>query len=280
MSDRRRTPANGRVALTHLQGVVQAERYVDGTPMQIIAPVTDICSAPEGPRDRQAIYGAEVLAIEPRDGWSFIQAKADGYVGYVRTEAIGPLIQHNQIVSAPATHAYTRADLKSPEVMALSHGSRLRVVGAEGNFFETAEGWFVPRQHLRACNAPMRDPATVAQLFFGVPYLWGGNSIWGIDCSGLVQAACHACGIDCPGDSDMQAAELGELLPQGSALQRGDLVFWKGHVAMMVDDQVLIHANAHTMSVAYEPLDAAIFRIGAAGDGPVTAMRRITRPNG
>ncbi len=278
MSDRRRTPANGRVALSSLQGQVDAERFVGGTPKRVISPVVDICAAPSGPRDRQALYGAEILMIEESDGWAFVQARADGYVGYVQAEALGDPVEVNQVVSALATHAYSKPDLKSPEILSLSHSSRLRIVGAEGDFFETAEGWFVPRQHLRAFNAPLRDPATVAQQFFGVPYLWGGNSSWGIDCSGLVQVACLACGITCPGDSDMQADELGEELPAGTPLQRGDVVFWKGHVAMMVDDEVLIHANAHTMSVAYEPLDAAIFRIGAAGDGPVTKMRRITRP--
>jgi cell wall-associated NlpC family hydrolase len=132
----------------------------------------------------------------------------------------------------------------------------------------------VPKPHLRPISHPFRDPVTVAQLFFGTPYLWGGNSAFGIDCSGLVQAALLACGIACPGDSDLQAA-LGNTVPDDAPMLRGDLIFWKGHVAMVVDDQTLIHANAHHMAVAYEPIDAAIARIKAQGGGTVTGRRRL-----
>lgn len=279
MTDRRRLASTGQTALRSLEGQVEAARFVDGTPARIIAPVADLRPAPDSPkRDRQVLYGADVTVIEAQADMSFVQAHADGYVGWVRSDALGAPAITSHTICVPASHAYSAADLKSPELVALSHGSRLQITGAEGAFFQTSEGWFVPRPHIRPANKPITDPATVAQLFFGVPYLWGGNSVWGIDCSGLVQAAFRACGIDCPGDSDMQEAELGDSLDPKEPLQRGDLLFWKGHVAMMVDADVLIHANASTMSVAYEPLDSAIFRIGSQGDGPVTSRRRVTRP--
>ena len=134
---------------------------------------------------------------------------------------------------------------------------------------------FVPKKHLRPLDRPFADPVNIAQLHFGVPYLWGGNSTRGIDCSGLVQASYHACGHLCAGDSDMQSNGLGVALAEGAALQRGDLIFWEGHVAMMVDAETMIHANAHHMAGVYEGLAQATLRIKAQGDGDITARRRV-----
>ena len=270
MSDRRLTPANGRVAAMHLAGQVAAERFVAGEPRVLLRPVTDLCKAPDGARDRQLLRGAPVTVFEDHDGWSFVQA-ADGYVGYVPTDRLGPAPDHSHFVGTPATHAYAEEDFKSPEVMALPLGARVTVLDERRKFFETDAG-FIPKKHLRPMDQPFDDPATVAQLHFGVPYLWGGNSTRGIDCSGLVSAGMTLCGQSCPGDSDMQQS-LG--VATNEPPQRGDLFFWKGHVAMMVDTDTLIHANAHHMAVAYEPLAQAIARIEAQGDGPVTAHRRL-----
>ena len=274
MTDRRLTPANGRVAAARLEGEVEAELFTDGAPATVSIPVADLLRAPGGARDRQVIRGETLTVYERRDGWAFVEAAKDGYVGYVTEAALGPYIEATHIVSVPATHLYPVADLKRHEAAHLSFGSRLRVVSAAGNFFETEEGQFVPKPHVRPANRPFTDPATIAQLFFGVPYLWGGNSILGIDCSGLVQAALSACGIACPGDSDLQEAALGRALAEDEPLQRGDLVFWKGHVAMAVDPDTLIHANGFTMSVAYERAEDAIARIESQGEGPVTSRRR------
>jgi cell wall-associated NlpC family hydrolase len=278
VTDRRLTPANGRVAAAHLRGQVAAERYVAGEAAAVAAPVADLRAGPGGGRNRQLLWGEAVTVYEREGGWAFVQAARDGYVGYLEEAALGPPVAATHVVAVPATHLYTAPDIRAPELCGLSFGARLRVVSGRGAFLETDGGLFVPRVHLRPANRPFADPATVAQLFFGAPYLWGGNSIRGIDCSGLVQAALLACAIPCPGDSDLQAAHPGfaDLAPD-TPLERGDLVFWRGHVGLMVDDQTLLHANAHHMAVAYEPIAEAAARIDAAGGGPIVARRRPPR---
>lgn len=274
MSDPRLTAANARVADAALRGQVTAPRYTDGTPRRVTAPLTDLRRAPAGPRDRQLLMGAPVTVFEDHAGWSFIRAQADGYVGYVATGALGTVPAPTHRVATRATHAYTQADMKSAEVMMLSLGTQVCVTGTEGAFAQTPLG-FVPARHLAMLSAPESDPVTVAARFLGTPYLWGGNSACGIDCSGLIQIPLWACGQDCPGDSDLQQAALGQTLPPGTAPQRGDLMFWKGHVAWVADSGTFLHANAHAMAVCFEPLDAALSRI-AQTDGPVTRHARLT----
>jgi cell wall-associated NlpC family hydrolase len=271
--DRRLTPANGRVAAMSLQGKVGAALFTDGVALRVIVPVADLCAAPDGARDRQLLFGAEVTVLEDRDGWSFVQAVRDGYVGYMRSAALGQPQPATHHVAVPATHLYAAQDIKSPDLHALSFGSRVTVTADHASFHETPDG-FVPKVHLRPLSDPFSDPVEVAQLHLGVPYLWGGNSILGIDCSGLVQAALSACGIACPGDSDMQCESLGRLV-EDDAAQQGDLWFWKGHVGLLCDDRTLIHANAHHMAVAREPIAEAVARIRAQGGGDVIARKRL-----
>ncbi|MEP2718800.1 NlpC/P60 family protein [Pseudophaeobacter sp.] len=244
---------------------------------RIALPLVDLLRQPEGRRDRQLLCGDPVEVLEETKGWSHIRAAKDGYQGYLPNTALAEAQASSHWVSAPSSHAYTEADFKSPERSALCLGSQVLVSKIEGRFAATDQG-YIPKAHLSPMDQRLSDPVAVATSFLGTPYLWGGNSRFGIDCSGLVQVACLACGIACPGDSGPQESELGTLLPPGSAYQRGDLLFWKGHVALLQDPDTLLHANADAMAVALEPVTAAIARIADQGDGPVTAHRRLPSP--
>ncbi len=269
--DRRLTAANDRVALDALRGSVAAPRYVTGEAASVATSVADLRNAPSGNRDRQLLWGEAVTVIERQDGWAFVQAAKDGYCGYVDQNALGAAQVPTHRVAVGASHLYVAPRVQAPDIAALSFGSLVTVIGSEGKFAQTPQG-FIPMVHLRALDRPFPDTVAVAEMFLGTPYLWGGNSRAGIDCSGLVQAALLACDKTCPADSDQQRV-VGDELPDGSPLQRGDLLFWKGHVAMAVDAARLIHANGHTMSVAYENTTDCIARI-LQHEGLGVLMRR------
>lgn len=265
--DRRLTPATDLVALAG-SGIVR-DVITNGQAMRVAVRLVDLDCAPDGPRDRQLGFGADVTLIEQRGDRAFVQAAADGYCGWVPVEALTaetPPITHR--VSAPATHVYPNATIKDREISTLSIGARLAVAGIEGRFARLATGGFVPVQHIS--DTPATDPATVASSLLGTPYLWGGNSRAGIDCSGLAQAAFAACGVTIPGDSDLQNAAF----PETSDIARNDLLFWPGHVAIALDATTMIHATAFAMSVITEDIAAAIARIDAAGEGPFLGARR------
>ncbi len=238
---------------------------------RVTASVADLCAAPGARRERQLIYGDTVMVLDEAEGWSYLQADRNGYCGFVASRALGTPIAATHRVSTLATHAYEGPDLKSCDRMSLSFGSRLCVTGTSGRFADTDAG-HVPLGHLEPLGTVHEDPARIAALFLETPYLWGGNSRLGIDCSGLVQAAFSACGIPTPGDSDLQRT-LGE--DAAPPYRRNDLLFWKGHVAIVTDPDTMIHANAHAMAVCYEPIEQAIRRIEEAGDGHATAHRRL-----
>lgn len=270
LTDRRLTPATDRVALDSLRGLLERPAYVAGTPARLTVAVADICRAAAGARDRQCNFGADLTVIEERDGWSFVQAALDGYCGWVETRFLDrdlPAITHR--VAAPATHLYPEPNLKQREIGALSVGARVCVVETQGKFSRLATGGWVPSMHLARDAAD--DPCAVAESLAGTPYLWGGNSRWGIDCSGLAQASLIGAGIACPGDSDMQEKAFPKV---EGPFRRGDLLFWPGHVAMALDATRMIHATAFVMGVIIEDIDTAVARIDAAGDGPFLGARR------
>ncbi len=267
--DRRLTPATDRVALESLCGVIERPAYTPGHPARLIVPLADLMTAPDGRRDRQVNFGADVTVIETRGAWCFVQAALDGYCGWLPAAALGhDLLPVTYRVTAPATHVYPAPDMKQREAASLSLGARLSVAGIEGRFARLATGGFVPVQHVG--DGPAMDPVPVAESLSGTPYLWGGNSRWGIDCSGLVQAALTACDISCPGDSDLQR----DAFPAVDDIRRGDLLFWPGHVALAMSPDRMIHATAWTMSVIVEPIPEARARIEADG----TAFLGIRRP--
>lgn len=271
--DRRVTAFSGRVALEVLRGVVAAEAFVAGEPGAVAVPLADLCASPGGARDRQVVLGAALMVVERRDGAVFVQMGRDGYCGWLEAGAVGPAVTATHWVAAVGTHLYPEPQVQARESAALPFGARVVVLEDDGKWARVAAG-YLPSVHLRRAGAWFDDPVAVAEGFLGTPYLWGGNSRDGIDCSGLVQAAWHACGRDCPGDSDMQQG-LGVALDAEAELQRGDLIFWKGHVAMVVDAERMIHANGHSMDVRHEGITAAVERIAAQGGGPVVARRRV-----
>ncbi|MDR5653280.1 NlpC/P60 family protein [Ruixingdingia sedimenti] len=269
--DRRLTPANGRVAHVSLRGRVEAPAYVAGEWARVVAPLADLNRAPGRARDRQVLMGDRFLVLDRDGGHAFGQAEKDGYVGWLAEAALGPDTMVTHWICAPGSHLYPEPRVQAHEVAGLSLGARLAVTGAQGAFAAVPQGW-VPACHLRAIGDWADDPVAVAESLTGTPYLWGGNSRAGVDCSGLVQLAFHACGRACPGDSDMQAGMGAEIGPDD--LRRGDLVFWKGHVALVAGPDRIVHANGHHMAVAAEPLSDAVARIAAAGGGGITARRR------
>ncbi len=240
----------------------------------ITVPVADLRRHPDGKRDRQLIFGENFLVKELTDGWAYGSAAKDGYVGYLRADLLAEQRVPTHFISARSSHIYPAPDFKSEAVAALSFGARLTVVATRKNFAELASGQFIPAPHITPIGQLFEDPIEVAERYIGVPYLWGGNSIWGLDCSGLVQVALMACGLDCPGDAYMQEASVGAPVGDNVRPERGDLFFWKGHVGLIRDENTLLHSNASHMAVVDEPLDAAIERIKAQGDGDITARRR------
>lgn len=275
MTDRRLLPANARVAAAHLRGRVDAPLYAEGEPARIAHPVADLWREPGGPRDRQLLLGERVMVYERHEGHVFVQADKDGYIGYLEDAALGPdSAAPTHWVAVPGSHAYPAPDIKRPEAIGLTFGAQVAIVAQRARFFETADGLFIPEPHLWPLDRRFGDPVAAAQLFVGAPYLWGGNTPRGVDCSGLVQLALIAAGMDCPADSDQQEA-LGQPVPPDAPMQRGDLVFWAGHVAMAVDAGTILHANAHRMAVSHERIDLAERRIEVQGGGPVTGRRRL-----
>lgn len=284
--DPRLTPARPDLADERLRGRVEAARYVPGQPCRIALPVAPLRCAPDpaAALDSETLLGEAATVYDVRDGWAFAQLAADGYVGYLPAEALGPVDPApTHRVSALRTFLYPAADLKRPVLGALSLGARVAVAAREGAYARLADGRFVWAGHLAPLDTTEPDVAATALRFLGTPYLWGGRSSLGLDCSGLVQTALAAAGIPGPRDSDQQEAVLGEavaLSPDLAGLRRGDLVFWRGHVGMMLDETRLIHANGHHMAVAIEPLAEAEARIRAGRTGPGTgdgAIRTIRR---
>ena len=270
--DRRTMAFSGRVAHVSMLGVINAP-MTEGEAAQVVLPLVDLRQARDGGRDRQLLMGDVVTVIDREQDHAFVLSAKDGYCGWVREAALGQGPQPTHWVVAPSSHLYSEPQVQAPEKACLSLGSKVAVVGSWGAWANTPHG-FMPLAHLRPIGQWAPDPVYVAESFLGTPYLWGGNSRFGIDCSGLVQAALHAAGKACPGDSDMQMQIGRALLPEEN-LKRGDLIFWKGHVAMVVNENVLIHANGHTMSVNYEGIRDALERISAGGGGLVQARQRV-----
>ncbi|MEM7268997.1 MAG: C40 family peptidase [Pseudomonadota bacterium] len=273
--DSRTTPARSDIAAARLKGVVKADAYVDSKPMQVsvpLAPMTRDRDA-EGEMVHQLIFGERFDAYEVDGGWAWGQAALDGYVGYIPEACLIPaMAEPTHRIDALQALVYPEPNFRARPIGALPFGARVTPGEASDQFASLDVGGWVGEQTLKPLDATA-DWTQTAERFLGAPYLWGGRSAAGFDCSGLVQVALQAAGRECPRDSDQQMA-LGEDV---KSPERGDLIFWKGHVGILVSAKTLLHANLHHMAVAKEPLAAAIKRIAKKEFGEVLAIRRLAQ---
>jgi cell wall-associated NlpC family hydrolase len=274
--DRRLTPARADLAAAHLRGQVEALRYAEGRAMHVIEASAPLRRAPQvdAPLETEALHGESVMVYDEAEGWAWAQLDRDLYVGYLPFAALGTAASPTHKVAALRTHAYPGPSIKLSPRMALSLGARLTMVGRDGDFAVTEDGLHFWARHLAEFGSHEADFVAVAERFLETPYLWGGRTSEGIDCSGLVQTALAAGGIAAPRDSDMLAS-LGAPISVEGALTRGDLVFWKGHVGIMRDQATLLHANGWHMKVVSEKLAEARARIAASSGGEITSVRRL-----
>ncbi|MCB1391694.1 C40 family peptidase [Nitrobacter sp.] len=280
MDDPRLTPARPEIAASHLEGRVRAKRFVDGEEWEVVEAVAPLQRepAPDAMLQTQALRGERVTIYDhSAEGWAWGQLNDDGYVGWLPDRALAkPGAAQTHKVVTLRTFAFPGPSIKLPPTETLSLGVRLTVQRHDSGFAVTDDRLYIPANHAAPLDHAAADFVTVAEMFVGTPYLWGGKTSLGIDCSGLVQIALNASGIACPRDSDMQEAALGRTLSPQEAQQprRGDLMFWKGHVAIVRNATTLVHANAYHMATAIEGIHDAITRIKMAGND-LTSIKRM-----
>jgi hypothetical protein len=273
MADKRVTPARDDLAAAHLKGTVDAPRYAEGEKFSVCVGRTSLKVRPsaDAAQDSELLFGEVFTVYDRSDGWAWGQAANDLYVGYVAEEALTAPFAAQARVSALLAPVFSAANLKTPVRDLLPLNAVVPVLAREGDYVKIAEGHYLHQRHLAAETE--NDFVTVAERFLGVPYVWGGKTAAGLDCSSLVQIALQAVGKAAPRDSDMMEKTLGDAVALSNR-RRGDLIFWKGHMGVMLDDTRLLHANAFHMAVAIEPLADAIARIEKVA-GPVTAVKRL-----
>ena len=272
--DPRLTPANEIVACSSLRGKIKHSNFIEGKNYQINVPFVDLLSTPDGKRNRQLIYGSKVKYFSAAKGWAFIQNTYDNYVGYVPESTIASETQKTHIVIAPLAHVFVEPNIKSKNIEILPLAARVSGEVIENGFLETELGWISVSQ-LKRKTELSKDPVEVSKLLQNAPYLWGGNTTLGIDCSGLIQISLLLCGIDCPGDSDQQMNTLGKNIDIGSPRKKGDILFWKGHVAWVVNERQILHANAYHMATVIEEANEAIERIRKQDNNNLIAHKRL-----
>jgi cell wall-associated NlpC family hydrolase len=281
MADPRLTPARPELAAKFLEGKIEAARFVEGEEFEISDVLAPLREAPSASAMllTQALKGERVTIYERNsEGFAWGQLKSDGYVGWLPDRALAkPKDEPRQKITALRTFGFPGPSIKLPPTETLVMGALVTVLREDGPFALTREGWYVPRRHVGGIDELIGDFVAVAERFVGTPYLWGGKSSLGVDCSGLVQVSLNAAGIHCPRDSDMQQDSLGRILslPEPGNLQRGDLIFWKGHVAIARDSESIVHANAHHMATVVEDTREAVARIRASGY-ETTAIKRLS----
>lgn len=267
------------LADSRLKDRVSAGRFVEGHRMQLVNPLLGLHAAPrfDSRQTSQALMGETLRVFEDKEGWAFIQLERDGYVGYVSASALSSSVaEPTHRIAVPSTYLYSEPNIKSQPAVVVTMNAVVTVSGGEEKFARLADGRFIYRRHLKPVGEMERDFVAVAEMFLHAPYYWGGKSIHGLDCSGLLQLALEACGVECPRDTDMQEEQVGKRLHVNGmeGLSRGDIVFWKGHTGIMTDERTLLHSNGYHMTTLAEPLRDAIARIAASGN-QVTSIKRL-----
>ena len=275
--DTRITPARPDLAAASLKGKVAAERFVDGRVAQIARGIVDLRAGPsqDSGLHTQLLFGEQFTVYEDKDGWVWGQATLDGYVGYARREDFHqPRSPTHRVVSL-ATPLLNAPDVKKGARDMLPMNAMVCVTDSGERFARTADGHYLFGGHIAPLGHHASDWVAVAEQFVGIPYVWGGKTSAGIDCSGLVQTALQAGGKKSPRDTDMMEAALGTSIPLDAELRRGDLIFWKGHVGLMLDAVHLIHANGYFMQVSIEPLALVRERTLAKEGVPIRTIKRL-----
>jgi hypothetical protein len=260
------------LAAAKLQGLVEAPRFVEGEAASVAVGRASLRSAPsfKAAQDSELLHGEHVTVYDRANGWAWVQARNDDYVGYVREEHLAAAFETHLQIAALMTPVFPAADIKAPVKDMLPMTAEVDLLTQLGSFLLIAPDSWVYRTHVAMLDEVQPDFVAVAESFFGVPYVWGGRTFAGLDCSGLIQTALAACGIRCPRDTDMMEKHFADSGPE---LERGDLVFWKGHVGVMLDAERLLHANAFHMMVVIEPLAEAIARIEKTYGAPTSVKR-------
>ena len=275
--DKRVTPARLDLAAAHLEGKVSAQRFVEGRAAQVARGVVGLHAAPtDGAGLRtQLLFGEGFTIYEDKHGWVWGQAVLDDYVGFARAECFAPAVQPTHRVVSLGTPLLVAPDVKKGARDMLPMNAKV-AMAEDGGAFRASDQWgYVFARHLAPLDARAPDWVGVAEQFVGVPYLWGGKTAAGLDCSGLVQTALEAGGIKSLRDTDMMEGSLGTAIPLDSELKRGDLIFWKGHVGLMLDAARILHANGYFMQVSVEPLANVRDRTLSNENLPIRTIKRL-----
>jgi cell wall-associated NlpC family hydrolase len=277
--DPRLNALRGDIADARLAAVAKGARLVEGETREVAVPLLSLYREPrfDARLDTQGLMGERVRVFDEQEGWAWLQLETDGYVGYAAQDNLAlPHAANTHRIAVPSTFMFPAPDIKSQPVVTLTMNARVAVIDGDERFAHLANGQFIVARHLKPLDESEPDFVSVAEAYLRVPYLWGGKSVLGLDCSGLLQLSLEAAGEASPRDSDMQEAQLGRALPKDDleSLKRGDLVFWEDHVGIMTDTRMLLHANGHFMQVTHEPLLTAVERIAQRGS-PITAIKRL-----